>query len=163
MKVDALDRKILAVLQNDAQASYDRIAEILHRSPSTVRDRIAHMERAGVIRGYCAVIDPQSVGLGTEALVFCNMPSDREDEVASACLSLPPVLRVFHVSGERRTVLRVAVPDTQALWRFIAIDLKSLGIVDIDVKVILRTWQRFPPELLPTETPQLPFSLPVQK
>lgn len=96
MKVDALDRKILAVLQRDARASYERIAAGLRRSPSTVRDRIAHLERAGVIRGYCAVIDPQSVGLGTEALVFCNMPPDREDDVASACLAFPPVLRVFH-------------------------------------------------------------------
>lgn len=151
MTIDSIDRKILEILQHDALATYDTIARRLRRSPSTVRDRIRQMEARGVIQGYCAIVDRQSLGQSTEALVFCNLPAGREEEVAAACLSIPAVTRVFHVSGERRTVLRVATHDNQALWTLLGGALKELGIIDVDVKVILKTRQRFPPDLVLTE------------
>lgn len=151
MKLDSVNRKILSILQHDALATYDDIARRLRRSPSTVRDRILRMERSGIIHGYCAVVDRQTLGVSTEALVFCNLPADREEEVAALCLALPQVTRIFHVSGERRTVLRVAVQDNATLWRFLTLDLKDLGIVDMDVKVILWSRQRFPPDLVVTD------------
>lgn len=156
-RVDVIDRQILEILQHNSQATYDDIAARIRRSASTTRDRIRQMERSGIIRGYCAIIDAKAVGLGTEALIFCNLPSDREEEVLADCLSLRPVIRVFHVSGERRTVLRVAVPDNRALWRFITTDLKRLGIIDVDAKVILDSRERFPPDLLPTSDVPLPL------
>lgn len=109
------------------------------------------MEAGGVILGYCAVVDRHALGQTTEALIFCNLPPGREEEVAAACFEFPLITRVFHVSGERRTVLRVAAPDNRALWNFIATDLKNLGVVDVDVKIILKTRERFPPDLVSTE------------
>jgi DNA-binding Lrp family transcriptional regulator len=152
MKVDKTNRAILEILQHDALATYDAIAKRLGRSPSLVRDRIRAMESDGVIQGYCAIVDRRRLGQTTEALIFCNLPAGNEEEAAATCIGLSQVTRVFHVSGEKRTVLRVATHDNRSLWEFITTDLKAIGIVDLDVKVILKTRQRFPPDLVFTDT-----------
>ena len=64
-RIDVIDRQILEILQHNSQATYDDIAARIRRSASTTRDRIRQMERSGIIRGYCAIIDAKAVGLGT--------------------------------------------------------------------------------------------------
>lgn len=151
MKIDTVDRKILDILQHDALASYEKIAHMVHRSPSTIRDRIASLEKHGVILGYGAIVDRQALGQTAEAFVFCNLPGGRERETVDICSKIPSVIRVFHISGDRRTVLRVAARDSTALWELLRGPLKDLGIADVDVRMILKTEKQFPAEIVDTE------------
>ncbi len=151
LKIDTVDRKIMDILQHDALASYDKIAQVVHKSASAVRDRIGNLERHSVILGYGAIVDRQKLGQTAEAFVFCNLPLGKEKEAADYCSKIPSVIRVFHISGDRRTVLRVAARDNTALWELLKGPLTEAGVTDMDVKIILSTEKPFPAEIVDTE------------
>lgn len=151
MKIDAVDRRILDILQHDALASYEKIAQAVHKSASAVRDRIGSLERHNVVLGYGAIVDRQKLGQTAEAFVFCNLPAGKEKEAADYCSKIPSVIRVFHISGDRGTVLRVAARDNSALWDLLKGPLREAGLTDVDVKMILRTEKPFPAEIVDTE------------
>jgi len=68
--MDAVDRKILAELQNDGRLTITDLAARVGLSVSPCHRRLRELERAGVIRGYRAIVDPKAVGLTFEALLF---------------------------------------------------------------------------------------------
>ncbi len=61
--LDERDLEIVAALQEDARATYADVAQRVGLSASAVHDRVRKLEHAGVIRGYRAIIDPETVGL----------------------------------------------------------------------------------------------------
>lgn len=71
--MDKLDRKILSLLQGDGRASTTDLAQQVGLSLSSCHRRLKELERSGAIQRYRAVVDPQAVGLGFEALVFVRM------------------------------------------------------------------------------------------
>ncbi len=58
-ELDAIDRKILAILQENGRLSNQEIADRVNLSPSPCLRRIRRLEESGVIRGYVALLDPQ--------------------------------------------------------------------------------------------------------
>src|SRR5918997_6575192 len=72
-RLDALDRKILALLQRDGRRSFADLGREVGLSTPAVKRRVDRMEESGVIRGYAAVVDPSKLGLGFEAIaeVYC--------------------------------------------------------------------------------------------
>src|SRR6478752_6144223 len=77
MSMDAIDRKILAVLQAEGRLTITELAQRVSLTVAPCHRRLRELERSGVIRGYRAVIDPAAIGLGFEVLVYVTM--DRED------------------------------------------------------------------------------------
>jgi Lrp/AsnC family leucine-responsive transcriptional regulator len=73
LPVDALDRAILRHLQADGRLTNVELAERVRLSPSQCLRRVRSLERAGVIRGYHAEIDPASVGRGFEVTVHVEL------------------------------------------------------------------------------------------
>jgi len=71
--MDELDRAILAELQLDGRISATALAAKIGLSVAPCHRRIRELERTGVITGYQAVIAPELVGLGFEALVFVTL------------------------------------------------------------------------------------------
>ena len=61
--VDERDLEIIAALQEDARATYADIGRRAGLSPSSVHERVRKLERAGAIRGYRAIVDPDALGL----------------------------------------------------------------------------------------------------
>ena len=77
--MDAVNRKILALLQEDGRLTVTELADKVGLSISPCHRRVRELERSGAIRGYRAVVDPEAVGLGFEAIVFITMrQEDRE-------------------------------------------------------------------------------------
>ncbi len=118
--LDATDRTILELLQANARISNADIARQLGMAPSAILDRIRKLEQRGVIQGYTARINPVAVGLGLTA--FVNVST--EERVGSATIGLalsrqPEVLEVHHVAGEDCYLVKVRVPDTEALSRLL--------------------------------------------
>src|SRR3990172_13253075 len=62
VRVDATDLAILRLLATDARMSFRRLARALGVSPPTITDRVARLERLGVIRGYRVEIDRSALG-----------------------------------------------------------------------------------------------------
>ena len=68
--LDEIDRRLLTLLQQDASLSVDALAERVHLSRNACWRRIKRLETDGVIQKRVAIIDPESVGLGLQAIVL---------------------------------------------------------------------------------------------
>src|ERR1700712_5131444 len=69
MKLDAIDRRILAALQTDGRVTNNDLADLVGLSPSPCLRRVRALEAAGIIKGYAALLDPLQLGLGTSVFV----------------------------------------------------------------------------------------------
>lgn len=144
-RLDKMNVRIVNLLQRDAKLTVAEIARRIRRAESTVRERIYAMERSGVIRGYCAVVDKSAVGYDSEALVFCNIATDRLEPTLQKIEELKNVTGIFLISGDRRVVLRVAAPDNRQLRDFVHRRLIPLGITDVDTRIVMDLRETFPP------------------
>jgi DNA-binding Lrp family transcriptional regulator len=141
-----MNRRILDILQKDARATTADIARKLKRSESTIRERIRRMEERGIIRGYYACVDKRALGYRSEAFVFCNVdPMDRA-RILDDLLRMRNVTGIFHVSGEKRLLLKVAAEDNQELRSLIHNKLIPLGIRDVDSRIVMDVAEKFPPD-----------------
>jgi DNA-binding Lrp family transcriptional regulator len=117
VRVDAIDRQILAELQVEGRLTVTELADRVRLSAGPCHRRLRELERTGVIKGYRAVVDPAAVGLGFEVLV--NVTMDREDsatiiEFETALAAIPEVRHAERLFGDPDYLLRVATADLAA-------------------------------------------------
>jgi Lrp/AsnC family transcriptional regulator, leucine-responsive regulatory protein len=121
-KLDSIDWKILALLQEDARMSNVVLANTVGLSPSPCLARVRALEEAGYINRYVSLLDPVKVGL--KVSVFIQVTLEKQIEPAlekfeSAIADRPEVMECYLMTGDADYLLRVVVPDLQALERFI--------------------------------------------
>jgi DNA-binding Lrp family transcriptional regulator len=115
--MDAIDRKILMELQNDARLTITELADRVRLSLSPAHRRLRELERSGVISGYRAHLDPVALGLAFEALVFVRMREggrDCLDAFEAAVSDIPNVLHAQRLFGDPDYLLRVIAADLNA-------------------------------------------------
>jgi Lrp/AsnC family transcriptional regulator for asnA, asnC and gidA len=103
--------RILAVLEDDAQASYAEIAERADVSKPTVRKYIEKLESEGVIVGYSADVDPKKLSGQSIALVGVDVASERYVEVTRELKDLDDVESLFTSSGDHMLMAEVRAAD----------------------------------------------------
>jgi DNA-binding Lrp family transcriptional regulator len=114
--VDAVDRRILRHLQDDARISVRGLARAIGMSAGAVGERIERLEARGVIRGYRVDVDPAALGLGLEALIGIELSQHQSVlETMDVLRQLPEISRVELVTGRWDLVVRVRVRDQQHL------------------------------------------------
>ena len=77
-ELDAVDRKILRLLQEDARRSYRQLGEMVDLRAPSVHARVQRLEKDGFIRGYHADIDPERVGRSMTAYVSIGLEGGRK-------------------------------------------------------------------------------------
>lgn len=115
--VDAVDRKILAELQQDGRLTITELAERVGLSISPCHRRLRTLERSGAISGYHAHLDANALGLTFEALVFVTMRGgDRAtvDAFEQTVAAIPHVREAQRLFGEPDYLLRVITADLPA-------------------------------------------------
>jgi Lrp/AsnC family leucine-responsive transcriptional regulator len=105
--MDDIDWKILSILQEDARRGYTDIAGQISMSASAVTERVRRMERAGVICGYSARVDPAAVGLVITALVRLKYPHGNYQPFHDFVAVTDQIVEAHHVTGEDCFVLKV--------------------------------------------------------
>ncbi len=134
--LDALDRKILTLLQEDGRISLADVASKVGLSPSPCLRRIRMMERSGIIARYVAVLDQRRIGLPVSVFVSLKLANQGEqslDRFAKAIARWPEVLECYLMTGPRDYLLRVVVADVAAYQEFIKQKLTRLdGIASIE-------------------------------
>jgi Lrp/AsnC family transcriptional regulator, leucine-responsive regulatory protein len=134
--LDAIDRKILALLQLDGRMSIADLAGKVGLSPSPCLRRVRLLEEAGIIARYVAVLDQQRAGLPVSVFVSVKLESqkvDALDRFAKAIARWPEVLECYLMTGPRDYLLRVVVADLAAYERFLKQRLTRLaGIASIE-------------------------------
>ena len=118
--MDAVNRKILALLQEDGRLTVTELAERVGLSISPCHRRVRELERSGAIRGYRAVVDAEAIGLGFEAIVFITMrQEDRETLLGfeAGLAAIPQVVQAERLFGDPDYLLRVVTADLAAYQR----------------------------------------------
>ncbi|MFQ5907582.1 MAG: Lrp/AsnC family transcriptional regulator [Thermoplasmata archaeon] len=149
--VDTMNRKILNLLQLDGRTTTAEIARRLRRSESSIRERIRRMEAKGMIKGYYAYVDKRALGYRSEAFVFCNIGPPDQAPILDELLRLRQVTGIYHISGAKRFLLKVAARDNQALRSIINRTLIPLGITDVDTHIVMDVTAKFPPDAVMDE------------
>jgi DNA-binding Lrp family transcriptional regulator len=137
--LDALDRKILGVLQGDGRASNVDLSAKVHLSAPQCFRRVRALEERGVIRGYRAQVQPEALGLGVMAYVSLNIDGGqfgRVREIEASIRDFPQILECHTVSGDYDYLLKVVARDLKSLSQFLTDRLMQVPGVD-DVRSMI--------------------------
>jgi Lrp/AsnC family transcriptional regulator for asnA, asnC and gidA len=126
MEATSTEGRILAVLEQDAQASYAEIADRADVSKPTVRKYIQKLESDGVIVGYSADVDPKKLSGQSIAFVGIDVASERYVEATRALKELAPVESLYSSSGDHMLMAEVRAADGDALGDVIAEKILSI-------------------------------------
>jgi Lrp/AsnC family transcriptional regulator len=119
--MDAIDRKIVVLLQEDASLSLAQIAHRVGLSQSPCWKRIQRLEKTGVILKRVALISPESIGVGLSVFVSIETGDHSSawlSKFAQTVTAMPEVMEFHRMAGDIDYMLRVAVPDMQAYDAF---------------------------------------------
>lgn len=131
-KLDDVDRRILRELQIDGRLSNQELSKRVNLSPTPCLTRVRRLERAGIITGYAAFVDPAS--LDAALLVFVEVVLERTTEdvfedFKRAVMAMPQVLECQMVSGGFDYLLKARVRDMADYRDFLGKSLVSLPSV----------------------------------
>lgn len=118
--MDAVDRHILAVLQQDGRLTLTELAGRVGLSVSPCHRRLRELERSGVIRGYRAVVDAEALGMGFEVLAFVTMRQEDRDTLLGfeeGLVAIPEVRHAERLFGDPDYLLRILTTDLAAYQR----------------------------------------------
>ena len=121
IRLDTLDRKILAELQRDSGQSLDEIAKAVGSSKTPVWNRVRKLREAGVIRQNTVLLDAEALGL--EACFFVLIrtsehEADWQTRFLKALKARPEVLEAHRLAGDIDYILKVRVSNARAYDRF---------------------------------------------
>jgi Lrp/AsnC family transcriptional regulator len=119
--MDAIDRKILKVVQDDASLSVAEIGSRVGLSSTPCWKRIQRLEADGVITKRVALVDPGKIGLGITVFVSIETGDHSQDwlaKFAETVSAMPEVMEFHRMAGDVDYMLRVVVPDIQGYDTF---------------------------------------------
>jgi Lrp/AsnC family leucine-responsive transcriptional regulator len=136
--LDAKDRAILALLQDDARVAHAEIARRVGLTQPAVYERIRRLEQRGVIRGYHTILDPEALGRPVTAYISVGT-SGAEAQNDLAIAALPDVLEVHHVAGEESFVVKVRTESPRSLEALLE-KLRAIpGVTRTKTTIVLST------------------------
>lgn len=143
ISLDRIDIAILDVLQRDGRLPNAELAERIGLSASACLRRVQRLERAGVIVGYAARLEPAALGLGLTAFVRVQLEkhgSASIDAFAIAVADWDEVVACHALTGDMDYLLQVVVEDLDHFQRFL-LDrlLNASGVADVNSSFVLRT------------------------
>lgn len=118
--LDAIDRKLLGLLADDATRSYAELGRLLNLSPPAVHERAKRLRRDGVVRATVAALDGPGVGRPLLAFVHVDTTGWGKSGQMLSLRDLPEVEEMHSVAGDACMILKVRVGDTQALEDLLA-------------------------------------------
>ena len=123
--MDAIDRKILTVLQADANISIAELADRVGLSQTPCWKRIQKLEQAGVILKRVALVAPEKIGLGLTVFVQIETADHSGpwlEKFAQMVAAMPEVMEFYRMAGDVDYMLRVVVADMEQLSALLPIE-----------------------------------------
>ena len=114
---DRRNVELLTLLRDDPRLNISELARRVGMSAPAVRERVARLEDAGVIRGYRLDIDPVALGYPVSAFVRVRPSPGQLPKIAELARSLPQVVECHRVTGEDCFVLKIFLPSIEELDR----------------------------------------------
>ncbi len=132
--MDDLDRKILIELQRDATVALDEVAKRVGSSKTPVWNRIRKMREAGIIRKTVAIVDQESVGIGTTFYVLVRTSQHEKDwleKFVAAVNRHPEIVTAHRLAGDIDYILKVQVADARAFDSFYRSLIADVSIFNV--------------------------------
>lgn len=130
--IDLIDCKILRRLQSDGRTTNHDLAQVVGLSPSPCLRRVRHLEEAGVITGYVALVSPDAIGLPVSAFVRVRLISQDDRNLAEferAVVTFPEIMECYLMTGDSDYQLRVLVESLAAFEEFLRHKLTRIPAV----------------------------------
>jgi len=131
-KLDAIDKQILMLLQQNSKINMKEIAVKVGLTTSPTYDRIKRLEKLGIIERYIAEINKEKVGLGL--VVFCQVTLQVHSkslitQFENAISKMPEVVDCFHIAGNFDYLLKIVTPNIKSYQLFLKNKLSVLESV----------------------------------
>jgi len=134
---DALDRRILRILMEDAHTPFREIAARAGTTVGTVHNRIKKLREAGIIKRFLPEVDAQKLGFGICALIELKIAGGHLLPVQRELAKDPHIVAVYDVTGEMDTVFVGKFKDTPDLDRFVKHTLQHQHVKETRTRLVL--------------------------
>jgi Lrp/AsnC family leucine-responsive transcriptional regulator len=139
--MDALDRQLLSLLQEDARISYRDLGREVGLSANAVADRVRKMLRSGVIRGFTTLVD-RAAEDRSGFVIFIDArprPDVIDEQFEKAVVRLPGVTEVLHVTGEHDYLIRARISNAAGLDTLVRALKQKAGVAHTSTRLVLRS------------------------
>jgi len=156
-RLSANDVRILEVLQRDGRKPYADLGAEVGISGPSAHERVKKLEARGVIRGYAAVVDPGSVGLGILAFSWVTQaPGTSAKDLTAEFAAIPEIEECHHIAGEADYLIKVRARDTHDLERVLRMVQATRHVFTTETDVVFSSGFERRPLPLATETGEAP-------
>lgn len=147
--VDAIDRRLLDLLRRNGRLSFAELARKVGLSAPAVHERVGKLEAAGVIRGYHADVDPDSIDLGVTALIRIVHDTKVDiDDLVAGMHGFPEVESCYFLAGEESLLLKLRVGTIAELEHLVIQLGRTPGVANTRTTIALSTkWENRPQHL----------------
>jgi Lrp/AsnC family transcriptional regulator len=138
--MDEIDRKLLAILQEDTTLSVLQMSERVGLSPTPCWRRIQKLEASGVIDKRVALLSPDHVGMGLTVFVTVEAADHSVewlDRFTRTVMVMPSVMEVYRMAGEIDYMLWVVVSDMAKFDRFYKMLIKSVPMRNVTSRLAI--------------------------
>jgi len=119
MDLDELDKRILALLQENGKTGYREMAKTLGTNPSTVFNRVRTLENQRVIKKYSAILDPESLGYDLTAIIFIRANGPHIIDIEKELASMSEVMMVYDITGDYDILVMGKFKNRDELNKFV--------------------------------------------
>ena len=152
--IDEIDAKILELLQREGRMQRSDVAEEVGLSISAVSERMRKLEERGVIEGYTAVADAKRLRLDITAFIRVSVDgSEHYPDFVDQVEEMDQVLELHSITGAGSHLMKVRIPDTTALERFLSEIQAISGVTKTTTSIVLSTFEET--RTVPTEPMEL--------
>lgn len=145
IKLDKTDRKILEILQANANITNAQLAQEIGLSPAPTLERVKKLENTGIIKSYHATINPASVGIGVSTFVMVSLKGHNKeniDKFTKAIQKIEEVIECHHITGAGDFILKIVSEDIPAYQQLMLDKVTNIDVVDsMQSLVILSTFK----------------------
>jgi Lrp/AsnC family leucine-responsive transcriptional regulator len=117
--LDDTDRRIISELSENARVSLAELGRRVSLSPPAVADRVARLERSGVIAGYRAEVDPRALGYALTAIIRVSPRAGQLARIPEVAAAIPQVGECHRITGEDCFYLTVHLRTIEELSRIL--------------------------------------------
>lgn len=141
-KLDTIDRKILAELQEDGRMTNVELAKRVGISAPPCLRRVRTLEEAGYIKGYHADVDPRMLGFEVQVFAMVGLSSQAEADLVAfeeRCRAWPFVRECHMLNGDIDFILKCVAPDLSTFQSFLTGDLTSApNVASVRTSLVIR-------------------------
>jgi Lrp/AsnC family leucine-responsive transcriptional regulator len=147
------DARILEILQRDGRRPYADLGAEVGMSGPSAHERVKKLEARGAIRGYAAIVDPASVGLGILAFTWITQaPGTAATDLTDDLAAIPEIEECHHITGEADYLIKVRARDTRDLERILRQVQATRHVFTTETDVVFSSGFERRPLRLPIET-----------